>query len=161
MMRSMKYRNLFALTLAGALVATNIVAQEFQLGALKIDHPWARPTVPGQSTGGAYLSVNNTGATADRLIGGSSPVAARVEVHEMRMEGDVMRMREMPALDLPAGKRVVLAPGGLHVMLIGLKAPLKVGDKLPLTLRFEKAGAVDLMVAVESKPPAPADARKH
>jgi len=161
MMRSMKHRILFALTLAGVLAATNVVAQEFQLGALKVDHPWARPTVPGQSTGGAYLSVINTGATADRLLGGSSPMAARVEVHEMRMEGDVMRMREMSALDLPAGKRVVLAPGGLHVMLIGLKAPLKVGDKLPLTLRFEKAGAVDLMVAVESKPPAPADARKH
>jgi periplasmic copper chaperone A len=152
-------RFVFVLALAGALSAA--AAHEFKLGALEIGHPWARPTLPGQSTGGAYLSVHNSGSTPDRLLGGSTPAALRVEVHEMRMDGDVMRMREMAALDLPAGKRVALAPGGLHLMLTGLKAPLKVGDKLPLKLRFEKAGEIEVMLHVESKPAAAADAHKH
>ena len=157
----MKLRFVFAWFLVGVLSGTGAAAHEFKLGALKIGHPWARPTVPGQSTGGAYLSVHNTGNTPDRLLGASSPVAQRVEVHEMRMDGDVMRMREMPTLDLAAGQRVALAPGGLHLMLTGLKAPLKVGDKLPLKLRFEKAGQIAVLLHVENKPAAAADGHKH
>jgi len=152
----MERRLLLALASACCLAALPASAREFQLGALKIDHPWARPTVPGQSTGGGYLSVHNTGNTPDRLLGGSTPAAARVEVHEMRMEGDVMRMREIKALDLPAGQTVTLEPGHLHLMLMGLKAPLKVGDKLPLRLRFEKAGEIDVMLQVQTNPPLPA-----
>jgi copper(I)-binding protein len=157
----MRSRPLLALAVAAIVSTTAAAAHEFQLGALKIDHPWARPTLPGQSAGGAYLSVQNGGPTADRLLGGSTPAAARVEVHEMRMDGDVMRMREMAALELPAGKMVTLAPGGLHLMLMGLKAPLKLGDKLPLKLRFDKAGEIEVMLHVENKPAAPADAHKH
>ena len=157
----MKNRLLFTAAIATALVAASAAAHDYSLGALKIEHPWARPTVAGQSTGGAYLGVTNTGNTPDRLLGGTSPAAVRVEVHEMRMDGDVMRMREMPALDLPAGASLELAPGGRHLMLFGLKAPLKVGDKLPLKLRFEKAGEVDVMLHVESKPGAAAEAHKH
>ena len=161
-MPAMKHRRFVVLAVATLLTATAAAAHEFQLGPLKIDHPWARPTLPGQSAGGAYLSVHNGGSAPDRLLGGSTPGAKRVEVHEMRMEGDVMRMREMPALDLPAGKLVQLAPGGLHLMLFGLKAPLKLGDKLPLKLRFEKAGEIDVVLHVENKPAAPADtAHKH
>jgi periplasmic copper chaperone A len=159
MIPPMKHRHLFVLALAGLL--TTATAREFQLGSLKLEQPWVRPTVPGQSTGGAYLSVSNTGPAADRLLGGSSAAAARVEVHEMRMDGNVMRMRELTALDLPAGKRIQLAPGGLHLMLIDLKAPLKIGDKVPLKLRFEKAGEVDVMLDVLNKPAAPGDANKH
>jgi copper(I)-binding protein len=157
----MRLRHLFALAVAGIIAATATAAQEAQPGALKIDQPWARPTLPGQSVGGAYLSVHNRGSVPDRLLGGSTPAAARVEVHEMRMEGDMMRMRELKALELPAGRLVKLAPGGLHLMLMDLKAPLKIGDKLPLKLRFEKAGEIEVMLQVENKPPAPADARKH
>jgi copper(I)-binding protein len=161
-MPAMKNRRLLFLALAALLAANAVNAHEFQLGSLKIDHPWARPTLPGQAAGGAYLSVSNNGNVPDRLLGGSSPAAARVEVHEMRMEGDVMRMREMAVLELPAGKMVTLAPGGLHLMLMGLKAPLKLGDKLPLKLRFEKAGEIDVMLHVENKPATAADtAHKH
>ena len=161
-MPSMTNRRILILALAALLTATAAPAHEFQLGSLKIGHPWARPTLPGQSAGGAYLSVTNNGGAPDRLLGGSSPAAAGVEVHEMRMEGDVMRMREMQGLELPAGKTVTLAPGGLHLMLTGLKAPLKLGDKLALKLRFEKAGEVEVTVNVEDKPTAPAQAaHKH
>jgi len=152
---------MFALALAGAMTASLAAAPDFQLGALKIAHPWARPTVAGQSAGGGYFSVHNTAGTPDRLLGGSSPAAAAVEVHEMRMEGDVMRMREIKALDLPAGKVVTLAPGGLHLMLTGLKAPLKVGDRVPVKLRFEKAGEIDVVFHVENKPAPVADSHKH
>ncbi len=161
MMSPMKNRLLFALALAGSLAATAAAAHDYLLGALKIDHPWARPTVAGQSTGGGYLSVHNSGSKTDRLLGARSPAAAAVEVHEMRMEGDVMRMREIKALELPVGKLVTLAPGGLHLMLVGLKAPLKVGDKVPVTLRFEAAGEIDVVFHVENKAAAAAEAHKH
>jgi copper(I)-binding protein len=151
MIHAMKHRRLFALGLAGILAATAAVAQDFQLGPLKIDQLWARPTVAGQSAGGGFLSIQNSGSKPDRLLGGRSPAAAAVEVHEMRMEGDVMRMREIKALELPAGKRVTLAPGGFHLMLVGLKAPLKIGDKVPVKLRFEAAGDVDVVFQVANK----------
>ena len=161
MIPSMKRCQLFSLALAAALVTVGAAAQVTQPGTLKIDQPWARPTAPGQSAGGAYLTLRNTGTVPDRLLGGSTPAAARVEVHEMRMDGDVMRMRELQALDAPAGKLTKLEPGGLHLMLTGLKAPLKVGDKIPLKLRFEKAGEIDVLLQVQSKPAAPTDMHKH
>lgn len=140
------------LGLAAAWLATAASAHDYQLGSLKIGHPWARPTVAGQGTGGAYLSVANQGGAADKLLGARMPAAERVEVHEMHMDGDVMRMREVGTLALPAGHSVKLEPGGLHLMLLGLKAPLKIGDKLPLVLRFEKAGEIEVMLQVETKP---------
>ncbi len=160
MIRRMKHRPLFALALTGILAAA-AAAQDFQRGALKIDQLWARPTVAGQSAGGGFLSVQNSGSKPDRLLGGSSPAAAAVEVHEMRMEGDVMRMREIKALELPAGKRVTLAPGGFHLMLVGLKAPLKLGDKVPVKLRFEAAGDIDVLLQVANTPVPGAETHKH
>lgn len=112
MISAMTYRQLLTLALAGLLAATTAHAHDFRLGSLKIDHPWARPTLPGQSAGGAFVSVHNSGDRADRLLGATSPAASRVEVHEMRMDGDVMRMREVSALELPPGKTVTLAPAG-------------------------------------------------
>jgi copper(I)-binding protein len=161
MIRPMKHRRLFALALAGILTAMAAAAQDFQLGPLKIDQLWARPTVAGQSAGGGFLSIQNGGGKPDRLLGGSSPAAAAVEVHEMRMEGDVMRMREIKSLELPAGKRVTLAPGGFHLMMIGLKAPLKVGDKVPVKLRFEAAGEIDVVFQVANKPAPAGEMHKH
>ena len=93
--------------------------------------------------------MKNTGATADRLLSASSPAAEAVQVHEMKMEGNVMRMREIAGgLEIPPGATVTLAPGGLHIMMMGLKAPFKQGDKVPVTLVFEKAGKIDVELAV-------------
>ncbi len=124
-------------------------AHSFQLGDLKIGHPYARATAPGQPAGGGYLSIENAGKSADKLVSAQADVSARVELHEMKMDGDVMRMRELSAVEVPAGKLVELKPGGLHIMFIGLKAPLKQGDKFPVKLKFEKAGEVTVTVNVE------------
>ena len=142
-------RHLFlavALLLAGIGAAS---AHSYKLGALEIGHPWARATPPTAPTGGGYLSVKNTGATPDRLISASSPTAETVQVHEMKMEGNVMRMREISGgLEIPPGATVTLAPGGMHLMMMGLKGPLKQGERVPLTLVFEKAGKIDVELMV-------------
>jgi len=130
------------------LAALAAHAHTFKLGAIEIGHPYARATAPGQPAGGGYLSLSNAGAN-DRLLSASAEVSKAVELHTMTMEGDVMRMRQVEAIELPAGKKVELKPGGLHIMFIGLKAPLKLGDKFPLKLKFEKAGEVTVEVNVE------------
>jgi copper(I)-binding protein len=145
----MKIRPLLCgLLLAGAALAAH--AHGFKAGDLAIGHPYARATAPGQPTGGAYLRVENHGAQSDRLVSASADVSKSVELHEMKMEGDVMRMRQVDGVEVPAGQSVVLEPGGVHVMLIGLKAPLKQGERFPMTLRFEKAGEVKVEVVVEA-----------
>jgi copper(I)-binding protein len=140
-------KTLSALALAAAALAA--AAHGYTAGTLKIGHPWSRATVAGQP-GGGFLKIENTGKTPDRLLGGSTPAAERVELHTMAMDGNVMRMREVPAIDLPPGQTVVLEPGRLHLMLMGLKAPLKADTKVPLTLKFEKAGEVQVELKVEA-----------
>lgn len=140
-----------AATLAALLLAAQpVAAREYALGNLRIAHPNARPTPPGARTGGAYLTIENAGKEPDRLLRAASPAAGAVEIHSMTMEGGMMRMRAIPALDIPPGRTVVLASGGYHVMLLDLKHPLAVGDKVPLTLTFEKAGAIDVEADVEA-----------
>jgi copper(I)-binding protein len=139
----------FATLAALSLAALAAQAHSFKVGELKIGHPYARATVAGQPTGGGYLVLENHGPAADRLVSASAEVSARVELHSMSMEGDVMRMRQVESVELPAGKAVELKPGGLHIMFIGLKAPLKEGDKFPLKLKFEKSGEVTVTVNVE------------
>ena len=160
MISGMKTKLLNSLAFA-ALVLAGAAVHAAPPAVLKAEQAWARPTVAGQQAGGAYVILHNGGATADRLLGGSTPAAERVEVHEMRMDGSVMRMRELAALELPAGKSTKLEPGGRHLMLMGLKAPLKVGDKVPLKLRFEKAGEIEVVLLVQTRPAAAADAHKH
>ena len=127
-----------------ALVATHAAAQP---AGVRADQPWARATAPRQTVGGVYVTL--TSPVDDRLLGASSPVAGRAEVHEMTMEGNVMRMRELTGgLRLPAGQVVALSPGGLHVMLVDLKQPLAAGQVIPVQLRFEHAPPVDLQVRV-------------
>jgi len=127
------------------------LAHSYKLGSLEIGHPWARATPPTAPTGGGFLTITNKGTAADRLVSASSPAAASVQVHEMKMEGNVMRMRELAnGLEIAPGATVTLAPGGLHMMMMGLKAPLKQGEKVPLTLVFEKAGTIDVEIAVEA-----------
>lgn len=140
---------LLALLTLLMLAASPAVAHDYKLGALEIGHPWARATPPTAPTGGGYLSVKNTGTEPDRLISVSSPGAETVQVHEMKMDGNVMRMRELEhPLEIKPGETVTLAPGGMHLMMMGLKAPLKQGEKVPLTLVFEKAGKIDVELAV-------------
>lgn len=141
-------RNLSALALMFALAMP--CAAMAQQDTLKIDKPWARATAPGAAVGGGFLTVVNPGKTTDRLVAASSPAAARMELHEMAMEKDVMRMREVKTMDVPAGGKLELRPGGYHLMFMELKAPLKQGDKVPVTLRFEKAGEVKVELSVES-----------
>jgi copper(I)-binding protein len=144
---------LFARALAFAvlaLVALPAPAQDYTAGSLKIERPYARPTPPGARTGAVYFAVQNTGATADRLVKVASSAAQSVELHSMTMEGNLMKMRPLKALDVPAGERVTFGANGYHVMLVGLARPLAVGDQVPLTLDFEKAGAVHVFAAVEA-----------
>lgn len=137
-----------AIGCAGFATCVDALAQG--KGDLQIDKPWARATVPGASVGGGYLVVRNNGASADRLVGATTPAASRVEIHEMAMEKDVMRMREVRGVDVPAKGAVEFKPGGYHLMFMELKAPLKPGAKVPVTLRFEKAGEVKADFAVEA-----------
>ncbi|MBS1211189.1 MAG: copper chaperone PCu(A)C [Proteobacteria bacterium] len=134
-----------ALLLASSLYAQ---AHDYTLGSLKINHPWARATAPGAAAGGGFLKIDNSGA-ADRLVSAQADVSSVVELHTMMMEGNVMRMSKLErGIDLPAGQSVALQPGGLHIMFIDLKAPLKEGDKFPLKLKFEKAGEITVDVHV-------------
>ena len=107
---------------------------------VKIDEPWARATVPGQKATGVFMKL--TATQASQLVGVSSPVAGVAEVHEMKMDGNVMKMSAVPAIDLPAGKSVSLQPGGYHVMLMDLKAPLAKDSSVSLTLKFKDSKGV-------------------
>lgn len=127
-------------------------AQETKLKDLLIDNPYARATVASQRAGGAYVTIENKGKNADKLIGASSPVAKSVEIHTMTMDGNVMRMREVGQIEIPASGRVEMKPGdGFHLMLMGLQQTLKAGDSFPMTLVFEKAGKTEVKVKVQEK----------
>jgi copper(I)-binding protein len=120
---------------------------------LSVERAWARPAAVGQM-GVVYLTVKDTGAP-DRLVGVRTPVANDAQLHESKMAGDVMEMRAVQAVPVTPGQPLVLAPGGYHIMLVGLKQPLKVGDSVPLTLIFEKAGSVAATASVQRDPPKP------
>jgi copper(I)-binding protein len=122
---------------AAALLTLAACAYNVAWAQVGIANAWVRASVPGQQATGAFMQI--TARQPARLVGASSPVAASAEVHEMKMEGDVMRMRALPLLDLPAGQAVALEPGGHHIMLIGLKRPLAVGETVPLTLTVQDA----------------------
>jgi copper(I)-binding protein len=121
--------------------------------APKVEGAWARPTVEGQAAGGGFLKITG-GASADRLLTATGGVSKTVELHTMEMDGNVMRMKQIEAIDIPAGGTVELKPGGKHVMFMGLAQPLKAGTSFPLTLRFEKAGDVKVVVEVAVQAPA-------
>jgi copper(I)-binding protein len=126
-------------------------ARDYKLGSLEISQSWARATPPSAPTGGGFLKITNTGTSPDRLISARSPAADIVQIHEMKMDGSIMRMREVEkGLEIPAGGSVTLAPGGYHLMMMGLKGPLKQGSTVPVTLVFEKAGTVEVELTVEA-----------
>jgi len=124
-------------------------AQSGKLGAIIIDHPWSRATVPVVPTGVAYFVLRNTGQSADRLLSVSTPVAGKAELHAHVQDGDMVRMQRVAAVDLAPASTTALEPGGLHVMLMQLKQPLVKGKAFPLTLTFEHAGAVTVDVDVQ------------
>ncbi|MBY8824991.1 copper chaperone PCu(A)C [Sphingomonas colocasiae] len=140
---------LMAIALAATAI-TPLAAQNARQGNIAIENPWSRQTAPGQGNGAGFMTIVNRGKAADRLLGGTSLAAARVEVHSMTMDGGVMRMRPVTGgLPIPAGGGVALKPGGYHIMLIGLKQPLAPGAQVPVTLRFENAGAIAVRLKVQ------------
>jgi len=142
---------------SAALLVGAVHAAGYRVGNISITDPHARPTVPGQPGGGAYLTLENTGGSADRLVSVISPVAQSAAIHTMRMDGDIMRMREAGELPLAPAAKVEMKPGmGYHIMLTGLKQPLQAGGTFPMTLTFEKAGKVEVSVAVDGKEAKPA-----
>ena len=153
-------RSLLSLALA-FLCTTGALAHGYKLGSLEIGHPWARATPPSAMAGGGFLTVTNKGSEPDRLISAKSPAAARVEIHEMKMDGNIMRMRELEkGLEIPPGATVTLAPGGFHLMMMELKGPLTKDSKVPMTLTFEKAGVIEVELAVEAMGASPPE-HKH
>ena len=143
--------------LAAVLLASSALAHEYKLGPLVINHPWSRATPKGAAVAGGYMTITNSGTAPDRLIGGASEVAQRLEVHEMRMEGGVMKMRELTdGLEILAGATVELKPGAYHVMLQNLSRQLTKGERVKASLSFEKAGKIDIEFAVEAVGAAPA-----
>jgi copper(I)-binding protein len=147
MSRRLVHAALVASIIAGPMAAS---AHDYTVGALKIVHPWARATPAGAPVAGAYLLVENAGAEPDRLVSAEVPdVAGRVEVHEMAVANGVMTMRPLPGgLAIGPGAKAELKPGGLHLMLMGLKRPLKAGERVKGTLTFERAGQVAVEFAV-------------
>lgn len=127
------------------LVAQADMPKTYTLGALRIEQPWSRATPKGAPVAGGYLKVTNTGATPDRLVGGSFALANKAEVHEMKMQDGVMKMAELPnGLEIPAHGTVQLSPGGYHLMFMGLKDQVTEGQRIAGSLTFEKAGTVNV-----------------
>ena len=139
------------------LLLLGVFSQAVQ-GQMQIDKPWARATAPGAKVAGAYMVIRNQGGVADRLVGASSPAAAKVELHVHINDGGVMKMREVPGYDVPAKGSFELKPGGAHLMFMDIKRQFKEGEKVPVTLRFEKSGEVKTEFHVgrlgDSSPPA-------
>ena len=125
-------------------------AQDHKVGSLTVSHPWARASAGKAKAGAAYITITNNGNQVDRLIKAATPVAKRASLHTHMMEGDIMRMRPVKAVEVNPGEPTVMKPSGLHVMLMGLKAPLKDGAAFPLTLTltFENAGVIEVHVTV-------------
>jgi copper(I)-binding protein len=138
---------------------TALATHEYRADALRIDHPVARATPPGAKTGAVFFTVNNTGKETDRLLRASTPIAAGVVLHQMALEGGIMKMRAVPSVEVRSGGRLELKPSGYHLMLLDLKQPLKVGEKFPLTLTFEDAGTILISVWVEDMGAVPGERR--
>ncbi len=147
--------NVLVLTAIGALATQAVWAAN-----ISVTDAWARATMPGQKVSGAYMKLQSDADA--RLLGVSSPAVPRVEVHEMKMDGDVMRMREVQSIDLPKGKTVSLEPGGFHIMLMNLPKPIAAGDVIPLTLVIESGGKrQNVEVKAEARAPMGGGAMHH
>lgn len=143
-------KRLIKLVAAVALcTAGTAFAHGYKAGPIEIEHPWSRATVAAVPTGVVYFVLRNPSQAEDRLVSASTPVAEKAELHTHIREGDVMRMRQVDAIEITPSSTTALEPGGLHVMLVGLKQPLVKGKAFPLTLVFEEAGPVTVQVDVQ------------
>jgi periplasmic copper chaperone A len=140
--------NSMKFNVAGVAALLLTIATPAVSADIALDHPWARATPAGAQVGAGYMTIKSTGG-ADRLVSATADVANKVEIHEMSMTDGVMKMRQIQGLDIPTGKPVELKPGGYHIMFIGLKQPLKVGDTIKGALTFEKAGTTPVEYKVE------------
>lgn len=134
---------------AAITVSGSVLAQAVTTNAIKIEGAYTRATVPGQQVAGGFMKIENKGA-ADQLVSASSPVAGEVQLHEMAMDGNVMKMRQVKDIPVPAGGAVELKPGGLHLMFMNIKAPLAAGETVPVKLKFAKAGEVEVKMPVNA-----------
>jgi copper(I)-binding protein len=134
----------FVLLLGGQLLH----AQTPGSGPIAVEQPWARATPAGAKTGAAYGTVINNGSSPDRLVGATTPIAEKVQFHKETEENGISRMRELRSVDLGFQEKIVFKPGDMHIMLVGLKQPLKRGETFPLTLTFEKSGKIDVKESV-------------
>lgn len=129
------------------------ISQVIAADPITIERPFARASAPGQMVGGGFMTIVHQGGAEDRLVSATTPIAREVQIHSMNMDGGVMRMRQVEGgLAIPAGGRVALQPGGLHLMFIDLNAPLIAGASFPVTLRFAKAGEIKVEFSVEARP---------
>ena len=140
------------LTAALLIAMTSFVsAMEMKIGNLTINHPTIRATVPGAKVAAGYMMITNNGSSVERIVGGQAEFAGRVELHEMKMVDQVMKMNQLPnGLEIKPGESVALEPGGNHIMFMGLEGPLKEGEERKATLVFEKAGRMELTFKVKS-----------
>lgn len=160
-MRPVVFFFIAAVGLAGSVAS----AGEYKAGSLEISDPWSRATPKGSSVAAGYMTIKNSGSTPDRLISGSSDVAPKFEVHEMKMEGGIAKMRPVKGgLEIKPGETVELKPGSFHLMFVGLKKPLSAGEQFKATLVFEKAGSVNVdydVRAMGSQPAGVMPGMKH
>jgi copper(I)-binding protein len=139
------------LAAACAIIVSSASAHEYKVGSIEIKHPWARATPKGSEVAGGYMKLINTGTTADRLIGGTNAASVKFEIHEMSMDGGVMKMRPVAkGIEIKPGETVEFKPGSYHLMFVGLKQPFEKGKRVKGTLQFEKAGTVEVEYAVEA-----------
>lgn len=141
--------NALLMATVGLSMASTAQAQNAKVGSVQIENAYTRATVPGQQVAGGFMKIENKGA-ADQLISASSPVAGEVQLHEMAMDGNVMKMRQLKEVVIPAGGSVELKPGGLHLMLMNIKSPLTAGEAIPVKLKFAKAGEVEVKFSVNA-----------
>jgi copper(I)-binding protein len=142
-------KRVVALAIVAALWASDAGAQQSSHGPIAVENAWARATPGNAQTGAAYLTLINRGDTTDRLVSVSTPVAEKAELHENKVDNGIMKMRPTGPITVAPGRSEVFKPGGEHVMLMGLKHPLKEGDSFPLTLTFEKGSTAEVSVKVE------------
>jgi copper(I)-binding protein len=135
--------------LAAVLLLAAASAYSQSKGEIEVRQPWSRATPPGARVAAGFMEIRNNGAQPDRLVSASTGVAKRVEMHITQREGEIMKMRPVKAFEIPARERITLRPGGSHLMLVDVTRPLRKGERVAMTLRFERAGELEIELEVQ------------
>ena len=141
--------SILGLGFCGSLMAQD-VSKTVTTNAIKIENAYTRATAPGQQVAGGFMKIENKGGSGDQLVSASSPAAGEVQLHEMAMDGNVMKMRQVKDIAVPANGAVELKPGGYHLMFLNLKGPFNAGQTVPVKLKFAKAGEVEVKLPVNA-----------